>query len=86
MEDVLNVYAKPYDSAYPVVCFDDRPCFLIGDTVVPIPTTTGKVAKEHYSYEKNGSCCLFAAIEPLKGKRMETVYERRKNIRSSCRK
>lgn len=77
MEDVLDVYAKPYDAAYPVVCFDERPCFLIGDTVAPIPTQTGKVAKEHYSYEKNGSCCLLAAIEPLQGKRMAMVYAQR---------
>lgn len=77
MEDVLDVYAKPYDAAYPVVCFDERPCFLIGDTVAPIPTQTGKIAKEHYSYEKNGSCCLLAAIEPLQGKRMAMVYAQR---------
>ncbi len=77
MEDVLDVYAKPYDAAYPVVCFDERPCFLIGDTVAPIPTQTGKVAKGHYSYEKNGSCCLLAAIEPLQGKRMAMVYAQR---------
>lgn len=77
MEDVLDVYAKPYDAAYPVVCFDERPCFLIGDTVAPIPTQTGKIAKEHYSYSKNGSCCLLAAIEPLQGKRMAMVYAQR---------
>ncbi len=76
MEDELDVYAKPYDAAYPVVCFDERPCFLIGDTVAPIPTQTGKIAKEHYSYEKNGSCCL-AAIEPLQGKRTAMVYAQR---------
>jgi len=77
MEDVLDVYAQPYDEAHPVVCFDERPCFLIGDTVAPLPTQTGKVAKEHYSYEKNGSCCLLAAMEPLQGKRMAVVYAQR---------
>ena len=53
MEDILGIYALPYDPSYPVVCFDERPCFLIGDTVAPIPTQEGKVAKHHYAYEKN---------------------------------
>ena len=77
MEDVLDVYAQPYDPAYPVICFDERPCFLIADTISPIPTQSGKIAKEHYSYEKNGSCCLLAAIEPLQGKRIAQVYDQR---------
>jgi hypothetical protein len=77
MEDVLEVYSRSYDSDYPVVCFDERPCFLIEDTMVPIPTQQGKLAKEHYSYKKNGSCALLAAIEPLAGKRIAKVYEHR---------
>jgi transposase len=63
-----------YDPDYPVVCFDERPCFLIGDKVDPIAMTTGKVRKEHYAYEKNGSCTLFAAIEPLTGNRLGQVH------------
>lgn len=77
MEDILGLYALPYDPLYPVVCFDERPCFLIGDTVAPIPTQEGKVAKHHYAYEKNGSCCLLGAIEPLKGQRFTKVYAQR---------
>jgi hypothetical protein len=77
MEAVLEVYAQPYDAAYPVVCFDERPCFLIADTITPMPTQQGKIAKEHYSYEKKGSCCLLAAIEPKQGKRIAAVYEQR---------
>lgn len=77
MEDVLEVYAQPYDVDYPVVCFDERPCFLIEDTLAPLPTQEGKIAKEHYSYKKNGSCALLAAIEPLAGKRIASVYEHR---------
>lgn len=77
MEDILGLYALPYDPLYPVVCFDERPCFLIGDTVAPIPTQEGKVAKQHYAYEKNGSCCLLGAIEPLKGYRFTKVYPQR---------
>jgi transposase len=77
MEDVLEVYSRPYNEQYPVVCFDERPCFLIEDTLAPIPTQEGKLAKEHYSYKKNGSCALLAAIEPLAGKRIAKVYEHR---------
>lgn len=77
MEDVLDVYARPYDEHYPTVCFDERPCFLIADTIAPLPTQQGKIAKEHYGYQKNGSCCLLAAIEPLQGKRIAKVYEHR---------
>jgi hypothetical protein len=80
MEDILGVYALPYDPLYPVVCFDERPCFLIGDTVAPIPTQEGKVAKHHYAYEKNGSCCLLGAIEPLQGKRFTKVYAQRTKV------
>lgn len=77
MEDVLEVYGRPYDAEYPVVCFDERPCFLIEDTLAPLPTQEGKIAKEHYSYKKNGSCALLAAIEPLAGKRIAQVYDQR---------
>ena len=77
MEHILALYALPYDPRYPVVCFDERPCFLIGDRVEPIALQSGKVRKEHYAYEKLGSCALLAAIEPLTGRRIAAVYERR---------
>jgi hypothetical protein len=77
METLLWLYALPYDKEFPVVCFDERPCFLIGEAVEPIGLQTGKVAKQHYSYEKNGSCALLCAIEPLTGKRLARVYQQR---------
>ncbi len=77
MEQLLWLYALPYDPKYPVVCFDERPCFLIGDRIEPIAMQTGKVRKEHYAYEKLGSCALLAAIEPLTGFRLAQVHERR---------
>lgn len=80
MEQILWLYAQAYDPNYPVVCFDERPCFLIGDTVEPIPMQSGKVKKEHYAYEKNGSCALLAAIEPLTGKRIAKVFDQRRKI------
>lgn len=77
MENILWLYALPYDPLYPVLCFDERPCFLIGETVAPLHLAPGKVAKEHYAYTKEGSCCLLAALEPLTGARLAQVYEQR---------
>ena len=78
MEQILWLYALPYDPDYPVVCLDVRPCFLIGDIVEPIAMQTGQVRKEHYAYEKLGSCALFAAIEPLTGQRIAQIHKRRR--------
>lgn len=77
METILWLYALAYDPLYPVVCFDERPCFLIGETMTPIAMQPGKVRKEHYAYEKNGSCVLLAAIEPLTGQRLAQVRPQR---------
>jgi len=77
MERLLWLYALPYDPAYPVVCFDERPCFLIGDQVAPLTLQSGRVCKEHYAYEKLGSCALLAAIEPLTGQRLALVRPQR---------
>ena len=73
----MRLYCLPYNKDYPVVCFDERPCFLIGDTIEPIPMESGKPAKENYAYSKHGSCCVLAAIEPKTGKRLAHVREQR---------
>lgn len=80
MEDVLDVYEQPYDPKRPVICFDERPCQLLGDTIVPIPMKPGSPRKEHYEYERNGTCCVFMAFEPLAGRRIVSVKERRTKI------
>jgi transposase len=77
MEEILQLYALPYDPNYPVVCFDERPCFLIGQTIEPLAMQSGQVRKEHYAYQKNGSCALLAAIEPLTGQRLGQVFLQR---------
>jgi hypothetical protein len=77
MERILWLYAQPHDPLYPVVCLDERPCFLIGDVIEPLAMQTGQVRKEHYAYAKLGSCTLFAAIEPLTGNRLAQVHSRR---------
>jgi transposase len=77
MEEILQLYALPYDHSYPVICFDERPCFLIGQTIEPLAMQSGQVRKEHYAYQKNGSCALLAAIEPLTGQRLGQVFPQR---------
>ena len=77
MERILQLYARAYDEKYPVICFDERPCFLIGDKIEPLTLQSGQIRKEHYAYEKLGSCALLAAIEPLTGKRLAQVHAQR---------
>lgn len=77
MERILWLYALPFDEEFPVVCFDERPCFLIGETVNGIQMKAGEPAKEDSTYKKNGSCALLATIEPLTGKRIADVFARR---------
>ena len=74
---MLTLYSLPYDPDYPVICYDERPCFLIGETVEPLVMHSGRVRKEHYAYEKLGSCALLAAIEPLTGQRLAQVHLQR---------
>ncbi len=61
-----------------MVCFDERPCFLIGETVPALALKAGSGRKEHYEYEKNGSGALLAAIEPKTGKRLAQVFDQRR--------
>ena len=60
-----------------MVCFDERPCFLIGEVVEPLALQSGRVRKEHYAYEKLGACALLAALEPLTGNRFVQVHTQR---------
>ncbi len=77
MEQILHLYALPKSEQYPLVCFDERPCFLIGEAVAGLAMKAGQAAREHYAYEKHGSCALLMAIEPLSGKRVAQVCDRR---------
>ena len=80
MEDVLDLYEQPYDPKHPVICFDERPCQLIDDAIIPIPIKPGSPKKEHYEYIRNGTCCIFLAFEPRAGKRIVCVKERRTRV------
>jgi hypothetical protein len=77
MEQVLDIYERPYDPDYPVVCFDERPCQLLGDVLMPIPMRPGRVERQDYEYKRNGTCVVLMAVEPLAGRRVITVAERR---------
>ncbi len=78
MEIILRLYLLPYDPLKPIVCYDERPCFLIGDSVEGLAMKSGQVAKEHYAYTKHGSCCVLAMVEPLTGKRYVNVRRKRR--------
>ena len=80
MERILWLYRLPYNALRPVLCYDERPCFLIGEVVAGFPIKEGQIAREHYSYEKLGSCSLLASIEPLTGRRMADVFDRRRKV------
>jgi DDE superfamily endonuclease len=80
MEDVLDTYAKPYDSKRPVVCVDEGGKQLIGDVREPLPVRPGSPAKEDSVYERGGVANLFMAFEPLAGKRLVEVTERKTSV------
>lgn len=80
MEQILHLYALEYDEHYPVICFDERPCFLIGDSVAGLEMKAGQAARQHYAYEKKGSCVLLMAIEPKTAKRVARVSDRRTKL------
>lgn len=84
MEVILRLYLLPYNPLKPVVCYDERPCFLIGDTIKGLEMKPGQVAKENYAYTKHGSCSILAMIEPLTGKRYAHIRRRRRKKEFAC--
>lgn len=77
MEDVLDLYEEPHNPAKPVVCFDERPCQLLGEVRVPLPVKPGKPKRQDYEYERKGMGNVFGYFEPLSGWREMEVSERR---------
>lgn len=78
MEDVLDVYAHPYNEKKPVICIDEKPVPLIGDTRNRIlPNNPGDILKKDYEYKRNGSVNVFCAVEPKAGKYINVVTEQR---------
>ncbi|HCM73988.1 MAG TPA: IS630 family transposase [Armatimonadetes bacterium] len=77
MEDVLDVYTRPYDPARPVVCLDELSKQRVAETRVPIPTEPGQPERVDYEYERRGTANLFLTGEPLAGHRHVTVTKHR---------
>ena len=77
MEHLLDVYKRPYDQAFPVVCMDESPKQMIKETRVPMPMKPGQDAREDFEYERCGVANIFLASEPLNGKRYVEVTERK---------
>lgn len=79
MEDVLEVYQRPYDSAHPLVCLDEATKQLVADTTPPQPLQPGQPAREDCEYERRGTANVFMVVEPLAGRRQVKVTNRRTN-------
>jgi hypothetical protein len=77
MEDVLEVYTRPYDPKWPQVCMDEQPVQLIGETRIPLPVRPDQPARYDYEYVRNGVANIFLACEPLTGQRQVQVTNRR---------
>ena len=77
MEDVLEVYARPYDPKRPVVCLDEAARQLLQEVTEPLPARPGIAPRSDNQYKRNGTCSLFMLFEPLAAKRWLQVREQR---------
>jgi len=85
MEDVLDVYERPYDAQKPLVCFDESSKQLIAETRQPLPAQPGQPARYDFEYQRNGTRNLFMFFEPLTGKRhVEVTLRRTKQDFAHC--
>jgi len=80
MEDVLAVYARPFDPEIPVVCMDEKPYQLLDHARDPIPAAPGHDLKEDSEYVRHGTCSIFVWVEPLAGWRRVNARTQRTRI------
>lgn len=80
MEDVLEVYALPYDEKIPLICMDEKPYQLLGEKLEPLPMGPGSPQKQDYEYIRNGVCSIFVFTEPLAGWRHVCAKEQRTKV------
>jgi hypothetical protein len=80
MEDVLEVYEKPYDPQCPVICMDEQPVQLLKETRKPIPATKEHGKRVDYEYERAGTCNIFMFTEPLAGWREVSVRKTKTKV------
>lgn len=84
MERVLSVYKRILNPRNPVVCMDESPKQLIAETKVPISASPGQPARHDYEYKRCGVCNIFLACEPLAGKRMVKISDRKTKQDWAC--
>jgi hypothetical protein len=77
MEDVLAVYSRPYNKAYPVVCMDEKPIQFLADFRKGFRSERNGISYEDYQYIRNGTACIFLFTEPLSGWRYADAQEHR---------
>jgi len=75
MERVLDVYQRPYNECFPVICMDESPKQLIEDARISVPMKPGQEARVDYEYIRHGVANIFMASEPLRGRRLVEVTE-----------
>lgn len=80
MEDVLEVYHRPYDPDVPVVCMDEKPYQLLAHAREPIPASPGHDRKQDSEYVRHGTCSIFVWVEPLAGQRRVDARPRRTRV------
>jgi len=80
MEDVLDLYALPYDARYPLVCFDECPYQLVSEVRQPLPAQPGQPQRYDYEYKRRGTCNLFMFFAPHEGWRHVEVTDQRTKV------
>jgi hypothetical protein len=80
MEDVLSVYARPYDEDRPVICMDEKPYQLLKHAREPLPIEQGKPLREDFEYLRNGTCSIFIFTEPLGSWRHAEAFSHRTKL------
>jgi hypothetical protein len=77
MEDLLDLYAEPYQPTFPVICFDEVPYQMVSETQLPLPMQDGKPLRYDFEYRREGTCNLFMLLQPLAGWRHVKVTDQR---------
>ena len=80
MEDILDVYERPYDPKRPVICMDEKPYQLLGEVREPLPMRPGDTKKMDSEYQRNGSCSISVFSEPLAGWRHVMARSQRRAV------
>jgi len=77
MEDVLDLYQQPLDASRPVVCMDEAAKQLVAEVHKPLPAVPGRAKRIDYEYRRTGTASVFMFLEPLAGRRLVSVRDRR---------